>query len=139
MQLTRRNREARLSSEGEYKTEIRLETADVSEKQVQSRRHKEYFVRGVMTAYTKEDVRDFLLKFLAGKLKERGNELPEDVPNNCNLLLSGYLDSLGFVELMAAAQDRFEREIDFDRLDPDKMVVFGSLSEFVSQQLANQV
>ena len=92
-----------------------------------------------MTAYTKEDVRDFLLKFLAGKLKERGDQLPEDVPNDCNLLMSGYLDSLGFVELMAAAQERFEREIDFDRLDPDKMIVFGSLSEFVSQQLASQV
>lgn len=91
-----------------------------------------------MAAYTEADVREFLLEFLAGKLKERGSQLPEDVPDNCNLLLSGYLDSLGFVELITAAQERFRREIDFDRLDPDKMAIFGSLSDFISEQLANQ-
>ena len=92
-----------------------------------------------MTAYTKDDVREFLLEFLAGKLKERGNQLPENIPNDCNLLMAGYLDSLGFVELMTAAQERFGREIDFDKLDPDRMIVFGSLSDFISEQLANQV
>ena len=92
-----------------------------------------------MTAYTKDDVREFLLEFLAGKLKERGGQIPEDVPNDCNLLMAGYLDSLGFVELMTATQERFGREIDFDKLDPDKMTVLGSLSDFISQQLANQV
>ena len=53
--------------------------------------------------------------------------------------MAGYLDSLGFVELMTAAQERFGREIDFDKLDPDRMIVFGSLSDFISEQLANQV
>lgn len=92
-----------------------------------------------MTAYTKDEVREFLLDFLASKLKERGSQLPENVPDDCNLLLAGYLDSLGFVELMTAAQERFAREIDFDKLDPDSMTIFGSLSDFISQQLANQV
>ena len=90
-----------------------------------------------MTVYTKDDVREFLLKFLAGKLKERGGQIPENVPDDCNLLSAGYLDSLGFVEMMTAAQERFGREIDFDELDPDRMTVFGSLSDFISQQLAN--
>jgi acyl carrier protein len=92
-----------------------------------------------VTTYTKDDVRGFLLEFLAGKLKERGNQLPENIPNDCNLLLAGYLDSLGFVELMTAIQERFGREIDFDKLDPERMIVFGSLSDFISEQLANQV
>jgi len=92
-----------------------------------------------MTANTKDGVREFLLEFLAGKLKERGSQLPENVSNDCNLLLAGYLDSLGFVELMTAAQERFGREIDFDKLGPDKMSVFGSLSDFISERLANQV
>jgi len=92
-----------------------------------------------MTANTKDDVREFLLEFLASKLKERGSQLPESVPNDCNLLMTGYLDSLGFVELMTATQERFGREIDFDKLDADRMTVFGSLSDFISQQLVNQV
>ena len=92
-----------------------------------------------MSAYTKDDVREFLLEFLAGKSRERGNTLPENIPNDCNVLLSGYMDSLGFVELMTAAQERFGREIDFDKLDPDRMTVFGSLSEFISRELANQI
>jgi acyl carrier protein len=91
-----------------------------------------------MTANTKDDVREFLLEFLAGKLKERGSQLPESVPDDCNLLIAGYLDSLGFVELMTATQERFGREIDFDKLDPDRMTVFGALSDFISQQLVNQ-
>jgi acyl carrier protein len=91
-----------------------------------------------VTTYTKDDVRGFLLEFLAGKLKERGSQIPENVPDDCNLLLAGYLDSLGFVELMTAAQERFGQEIDFDKLEPDRMTVFGTLSDFISQQLANQ-
>jgi acyl carrier protein len=69
-----------------------------------------------MTAFTKSDVREFLIEFLGGKLKEQGRQLPEEVTDDCDLLLSGYLDSLGFLELMTAIQDRF-----------------------ISEQLANQI
>ena len=90
-----------------------------------------------MTASEKNDVREFLQEFLADKLKEKGGKLPESVSDDCDLLLSGYLDSLGFLELMTATQGRFQREIDFGLLDPEKMTVFGPLRDFISEQLAN--
>jgi acyl carrier protein len=92
-----------------------------------------------MTAFTKSDVREFLIEFLGGKLKEQGRQLPEEVTDDCDLLLSGYLDSLGFLELMTAIQDRFQSDIDFGLLDPEKMTVFGPLNDFISEQLANQI
>ncbi|MGD0182368.1 MAG: acyl carrier protein [Terriglobales bacterium] len=91
-----------------------------------------------MTIFTKSDVREFLREFLAGKLKERGGTLSENVSDDCDLLLSGYLDSLGFLELMTSAQDRFQREIEFGLLDPEKMTIFGPLSDFISEQLTNE-
>jgi acyl carrier protein len=92
-----------------------------------------------MTAFTKNDVREFLLEFLAHKRKEQGSELPLSVPDDCDLLLCGYLDSLGFLELMSAAQDHFQHDLEFGLLDPEKMTVLGPLSDFISEQLAPQV
>ena len=91
-----------------------------------------------MTAFTKSDVREFLVELLNGKLREQGKQLPAIVSDDCDLLLSGYLDSLGFLELMTAIQERFQTDIDFGLLDPERMTVFGSLSDFISEQLANQ-
>jgi acyl carrier protein len=52
------------------------------------------------------------------------------------LLLSGFVDSLGLLELMTALQDQFGREIDFDELDAEQMTIVGPLKKFVAAQLA---
>jgi acyl carrier protein len=69
-------------------------------------------------------------------LRGQGREVPADLSDDCDLLLSGYVDSLGLLELMTAIQDHFGREIDFDELDAEQMTIVGPLKRFVAEKLA---
>lgn len=88
-----------------------------------------------MSAVTPDDVQSFLKEYLTKALREQGREFPSDLPDDCDLLLSGYIDSLGLLQLMTALQDHFGREIDFGELDAEQMTVLGPLRKFISEQL----
>jgi acyl carrier protein len=85
-----------------------------------------------------EGLRAFVRTYLAEKLASRGREIPKEFGDDCDLLLSGTIDSLGLLELMTAFQDHCGREIDFDALDPEQMTVVGPLCDFVSAEMAKQ-
>ena len=70
------------------------------------------------------------------ELSEQGREVPASLTDDCDLLLSGFVDSLGLLELMTALQDHFGREIDFGELDAEQMTIVGPLRKFVAEQLA---
>jgi len=84
---------------------------------------------------TSDDVRAFVATFLNEKLKERGKAPLNDLADDYDLLLSGLLDSLTFVEMMIGAAEQFDGEVDFEELDPEKMTIVGPLCTFVSGQL----
>ena len=88
-----------------------------------------------MSGPTTDDVRAFFGAFLNQKLQDRGQRPLRDLPDDYDLLLSGALDSLAFVEMMMAAGEHFDREIDFEYLDPEQMTLIGPLCLFVSEQL----
>jgi acyl carrier protein len=69
----------------------------------------------------------------------RGKDWVPDLPDNCDLLLSGLIDSLGLLELVMAIQERFGREIDFEALDPEHMTEVGPLCRFVSAHLHHSI
>ena len=83
-----------------------------------------------------DNVRIFVADFLNRKLKDRGQDPLSDLPDDYDVLLSGALDSLAFVEMMMAAGEHFVGEIDFENLDPEKMTIVGPLCLFVSEQLS---
>jgi acyl carrier protein len=89
-----------------------------------------------MNAVTPDAVQDFLREYVAKYLRGQGREGPADLSDDCDLLLSGYVDSLGLLELMTAIQDHFGREIDFDELDAEQMTIVGPLKRFVAEKLA---
>jgi acyl carrier protein len=89
-----------------------------------------------MNAVTPDAVQDFLREYVAKSLRGQGREVPADLSDDCDLLLSGYVDSLGLLELMTAIKDHFGREIDFDELDAEQMTVVGPLKRFVAEKLA---
>jgi acyl carrier protein len=89
-----------------------------------------------MTAVTPDDVQAFLQTYVAKTLREQARDVPTDLPDDCDLLLNGYVDSLGLLELMTALQDHFGREIDFDELDAEQMTIVGPLKNFVAAQLS---
>jgi acyl carrier protein len=83
-----------------------------------------------------DDLRVFLRTYLTEKLTSQGRENPKDFGDDCDLLLSGIIDSLGLLDLIVAIQEHCGREIDFDSLDPEQMTVIGPLCDFVSAQMA---
>ena len=90
-----------------------------------------------MRATTVKDVRMFLESYLTEKLREQGRDMPVDLPDDCDLLLSGIIDSVGLLELISAVQKYCDREIDFEELDPESMTVLGPLCRYISKQMDN--
>ncbi len=88
-----------------------------------------------MNSPTPDNVRMFVADFLNRKLRDRGQGPLSDLPHDYDVLLSGVLDSLAFVEMMMAAGEHFAGEIDFESLDPEKMTVVGPLCLFVSERV----
>jgi acyl carrier protein len=91
-----------------------------------------------MRALTPNDVCAFLTQYLNVKLCELGKGPVESLSDECDLLVSGVVDSLGFVEMIAAAGEYFSHEIDLTSLDPEKMTVTGYLSAFIARQLSER-
>jgi acyl carrier protein len=89
-----------------------------------------------MSVTSAKDVRMFLESYLTEKLREQGRDMPVDLPDDCDLLLSGIIDSVGLLELITAVQKYCDREIDFEELDPESMTVLGPLCRYISQQMA---
>ena len=81
-------------------------------------------------------LRAFLRTYLAEKLTSQGREMAIDFGDDCDLLLSGVIDSMGLLDLITALQEHCGREIDFDALEPEQMTVVGPLCDFVSSQVA---
>ena len=86
------------------------------------------------TTTSPEGVRLFLITFLETKLRGRGDRI-ESLPDDCDLLLDGLIDSFDLLQLMAAFGERFGRDIDFDGLSPEEMTVVGPLCRYISTQL----
>jgi acyl carrier protein len=89
-----------------------------------------------MSTVRPEDVREFLVGFLRKKLTTQGMEVGMEFSDDCDLLLSGVIDSLGLLELVTAVRGHYNRDIDFEALEPEQMTVVGPLCSFIAQEIA---
>lgn len=89
-----------------------------------------------MNTVRTEDVREFIVGFLRQKLAAQGQEAAVELTDDCDLLLSGVIDSLGLLELVTAVREHYDRDIDFEALEPEQMTVIGPLCSFIAQDLA---
>jgi acyl carrier protein len=65
-----------------------------------------------------------------------GRSLPveeSNLPDSFNVLSTGILDSFGFIELLAAVEERFDIEIDLSDLDPEQLGEIGALARHIAQ------
>ena len=83
-----------------------------------------------MRATTVKDVRMFLESYLTEKLREQGRDMPVDLPDDCDLLLSGIIDSVGLLELIGAVQKFCDRVL---LLEGGKILTQGEPSAVVSR------
>jgi acyl carrier protein len=92
----------------------------------------------MMREINSEQVRVFLQQYILEKSLAGGKETPVELADDCDLLLSGIIDSLGLLDLMGAIQQHCQREIDFEALDAEQLTVVGPLCRYVSEQLASR-
>jgi acyl carrier protein len=90
-----------------------------------------------MSHASSEEIRTFLQQYIGERSLAGGKETPSELADDCDLLLSGMIDSLGLLDLMTAIQQHCQREIDFEALDPEQLTVVGPLCRYVSERLAN--
>jgi acyl carrier protein len=88
-----------------------------------------------MSAVSPGDVRIFLRGFIQKRLAAQGQDPLDELPDDCDLLLSGVIDSLGLLELVTAVNEHYGREIDFEDLDPEQMTIVGPLCDFVADRM----
>jgi acyl carrier protein len=91
-----------------------------------------------MSAVTPDGVREFLLEYLSRRLNTNERNSCDDLSEDCDIFLTGMIDSLGLLELVGAIQEFTGTEIDFDALDPEQMTIVGPLCRFVSEQVSKQ-
>lgn len=84
------------------------------------------------------DVRAFVLAELDGSLREGGFD-PADVGDDFDFLTTGVIDSLGVIEMIAAVNDHFGLDIDFEELDPEGLTVLGPFARYVASAGAGRV
>jgi acyl carrier protein len=89
-----------------------------------------------MSAVSPGDVRIFLTSFIQKRLASQGQDPLNELADDCDLLLSGVIDSLGLLELVTAVNEHYGREIDFEDLDPEQMTIVGPLCDFVAERMA---
>ncbi len=89
-----------------------------------------------MSVVSPDDVRRFLIDFIQKRLAAQGEDPLNELSDDCDLLLSGVIDSLGLLELVTAVNEHYGREIDFEDLDPDQMTIVGPFCDFVAERMA---
>lgn len=59
----------------------------------------------------------------------------EEAPDDLDLRASGMIDSLGFLELVAAIEEEYGIELDFEGIDPRQITILGPLARHVQAQV----
>ena len=58
----------------------------------------------------------------------------QDIPDDFDLLTKGVIDSLGFLEMILALQEKFDVELDFEEINPEELSVVGPLCQYVASK-----
>jgi len=89
-----------------------------------------------MSAVSPGDVRIFLTDFIQRRMAAQGQDPLNELSDDCDLLLSGVVDSLGLLELVTAVNVLYGRVIDFEVLDPVHMSIVGPFCDYVADRMA---
>ena len=81
-----------------------------------------------------EEVREFLNDYLGDKFRNAGITAP---PDDLRFIEAGILDSFGFVELVAAVEERFGIRVNFDDVDVEVLGTLGGFARTVSSSASS--
>ncbi len=80
-----------------------------------------------------EEVRALILSASGAPVSDREAAI-SGAADDLDLRDSGAIDSLGFIELVAAVEDALGIEVDFEAMDPDQITVLGPLARHLHAQ-----
>ncbi|OLB33784.1 MAG: hypothetical protein AUH11_20310 [Acidobacteria bacterium 13_2_20CM_57_17] len=86
-----------------------------------------------MKHITADEAKRFVVAQLAHPIAAKGL-IPENLPDNFDLLTEGIIDSLGFVDLVMALERYFDIKVDFGGLDPESLTVLGPISQYIAEK-----
>lgn len=81
------------------------------------------------------EIRALILERVRPQLEAKAL-VPDDVPDDFDLLLEGVIDSFGLIELVGVLEERVGHELPLDDLDADDFTKVGPLTRFVAGQIA---
>jgi len=86
------------------------------------------------------DLEHRIKRFALRELEDRMRALaipPDDLNDEFNLVDSGAVDSMGFVELVGRLEQEFGLEVDFEGTDPADFTALGGLVRCVARGTRN--
>lgn len=82
-----------------------------------------------------QKIHNVIETFVNEKLAQQGRPTCALDPN-CDLIVDGIIDSMGFVELTAYLESELGDAANPHEMDADDMTIIGPLTKFISNQLA---
>lgn len=79
------------------------------------------------------EVRELVVSSLAKPIGQAGLD-PSALADDFDLIGSGIVDSLGFLELIAELEERLGLELDFEGVDPEQLTLLGGLCACVASE-----
>jgi acyl carrier protein len=84
------------------------------------------------------DVRSLILNLLEPRLLEIGM-VPENAPDDLDLLSEGIIDSMGILEIILAVEERFGTKVDFSDLPPEELTIIGPFCRYVVEKCGSAI
>ena len=82
--------------------------------------------------FTEKEIKTFILRFLEGKAKRLGIK-EKFLLNDFELIKSGLLDSMSFLDLIIELETHFKIQIDFEDKNPSEFTTLTGLVKLVSE------
>ena len=78
-----------------------------------------------------ENLRSEVRQYIVDFLQERWSD-DLAVEDDTNLIVSGLVDSIGFIELLGDVEDHFGVEVDLDQYDPAEFTTLSTFTQCVA-------
>jgi acyl carrier protein len=88
-----------------------------------------------MTRPTAQDVKALILSCLESTMMSLAL-VPDQLSDDFDLRAEGVVDSLGFVQLITALEERLGFDVDLGELDTERLTVIGPLSQHIAESVA---
>lgn len=94
-------------------------------------------MNAVDTMRRRAEIRALITAQFIGQLHALGLQ-PDSLHDDVDLMAEGIVDSLGFLELLAAVEQCYGTPIDFDGLPADQLTMLGPLCDHLAAQIASR-